>query len=64
MKGKNAAYPKAVDELKAEEGLPESLELRQNKYLNNRALARPPLHQTTNLRQEWGFTRSIQPDEH
>ncbi len=33
---KNAAYPKAVDELKAEEGLPESLELRQNKYLNNR----------------------------
>ena len=36
MKGKNAAYPKAVDELKAEEGLPESLELRQNKYLNNR----------------------------
>ena len=33
---KNAAYPKAVDELKAKEGLPGSLELRQNKYLNNR----------------------------
>ena len=32
---KNAAYPKAIDELKAKEELPESVELRQNKYLNN-----------------------------
>ena len=36
MKGKNAAYPKAVDELKAKEELSEQVELRQNKYLNNR----------------------------
>ncbi len=32
---KNAAYPKAIDELKAEETIPETCELRQNKYLNN-----------------------------
>jgi len=32
---KNAAYPKAIDELKAEKELSESMELRQNKYLNN-----------------------------
>lgn len=32
---KNAAYPKAIDELKEKEELPESVELRQNKYLNN-----------------------------
>ena len=60
MKGKNAAYPKAVDELKAEEDLLENLELRQNKYLNNLALAGPSLHQTTNTHQEWDFTRLTQ----
>ena len=32
---KNAAYPKAIDELKEKEELPELVELRQNKYLNN-----------------------------
>jgi len=32
---KNAAYPIAVDELKVEETLSKSCELRQNKYLNN-----------------------------
>lgn len=32
---KNAAYPKAIDELKAKEELPEKVELRQKKYLNN-----------------------------
>ncbi len=32
---KNAAYPKAIDELKAEKQLPDQAELRQNKYLNN-----------------------------
>ena len=32
---KNAAYPKAIDELKAKEELPKKVELRQNKYLNN-----------------------------
>jgi len=33
---KNAAYPKAIDEPKEKEELSEQLELRQNKYLNNR----------------------------
>lgn len=32
---KNAAYPSAIDELKAEETLTQACELRQNKYLNN-----------------------------
>lgn len=32
---KNAAYPKAIDKLKAEEILTETCEVRQNKYLNN-----------------------------
>ena len=32
---KNAAYPKALKELKAEGMVPESCELRQVKYLNN-----------------------------
>jgi len=32
---KNAAYPPAVDELKANEQLPKMTELRQVKYLNN-----------------------------
>ncbi len=33
---KNAAYPKAIDELREKKELSESVELRQNKYLNNR----------------------------
>ena len=33
---KNAAYSKAIDELKADEELSLQVELRQNKYLNNR----------------------------
>lgn len=33
---KNAAYPKAFNELKQKEELSEQVELRQNKYLNNR----------------------------
>jgi len=33
---KNAAYPKAIDQMKASVELPLSVELRQNKYLNNR----------------------------
>jgi len=32
---KNAAYPKATDELKTKKELPQSVELRQKKYLNN-----------------------------
>jgi transposase-like protein len=31
----NAAYPKAIDELKADNQLPKKVWLRQNKYLNN-----------------------------
>ena len=31
----NAAYPKAIEEMIAEKELPYTLELRQNKYLNN-----------------------------
>jgi len=38
---KNAAIPKAMDELKEKEELSEEVELRQNKYLNNRTLAGP-----------------------
>jgi transposase-like protein len=33
---KNAAYPKAIDELKAKKELSKRVELRQNKYLNNK----------------------------
>jgi transposase-like protein len=33
---KNAAYPQAIDELKAKKELSEKVELRLNKYLNNR----------------------------
>lgn len=32
---KNAAYPPAIEELKAEETIDKTCELRQNKYLNN-----------------------------
>ena len=48
---KNAAYPKAIDELKEKEELSEQVELRQNKYLNNIASARPPLDKT--ISQAW-----------
>ena len=60
MKGKNAAYPKAIDELKVEKELPENLELRQNKHLNNRALAGPSVYQAINTHPAWDSTRSIQ----
>jgi len=33
---KNAAYPKAIEQLKQKKELPKEVELRQNKYLNNR----------------------------
>lgn len=32
---KNAAYPKAIDELKQKKELPKQVKLRQKKYLNN-----------------------------
>ncbi len=44
---KNAAYPKAIDELKEKEEVSEQVELRQNKYLNNLALAGPSIYQAT-----------------
>ena len=36
---KNAALPKAIDEMKVNEELPLGVELRLHKYLNNRTLA-------------------------
>lgn len=33
--GKNAAYPKSINKLKAEKALPQRVELRKNKYHNN-----------------------------
>ena len=44
---KNAALPKAINELKEKEELSEQVELRQNKYLNNLALAGPSIYQAT-----------------
>ena len=43
---KNAAYPKAIDEMKAESELSVSVELRQNKYLNNRIELSASIYQT------------------
>ena len=43
---KNAAYPKAFKELKAERGMPDSCELRQSKYLNNLIEQDHRAHQT------------------
>ncbi len=45
---KNAAYPAAVDDLKADEQLPETTELRQVKYLNNRVELSSPIYQAIN----------------
>lgn len=44
---KNATYPKAVDELIEKKELSEQVELRQRKYLNNIASARPLRDKTT-----------------
>ena len=41
---KNAAYPLSVDDLKADEQLPETTELRQVKYLNNIVELSAPIH--------------------
>lgn len=43
---KNAAYPKAVDDLKADETLTQTTELRPVKYLNNIVELFAPIHQT------------------
>ena len=45
---KNAAAPAAVDQLKADEKLPETTQLRQVQDLNNRALAGAQIHEATN----------------
>ena len=42
---KNAAYPKAIDALKAKKELLLKVELRQNKYLNNRIELSAQIHQ-------------------
>ncbi len=44
---KNAAYPKAIDELKADKTLTESSELRPVKYLNNIVELFASIHKTT-----------------
>jgi transposase, IS6 family len=44
---KNAAYPKAIADLKATGVLPVSVELRQVKYLNNLIEQDHRAHQTT-----------------
>jgi transposase-like protein len=44
---RNAAYPPAVDQLKADEQLSETTQLRQVKYLNNQVELSAPLHQAT-----------------
>jgi len=43
---KNAAYPKAFKELKAERLMPDACELRQSKYLNNLVEQDHRAHQT------------------
>jgi len=43
---KNAAYPKAFKELKAERMMPDTCELRQSKYLNNLVEQDHRAHQT------------------
>jgi transposase-like protein len=44
---KNAAYPPAVDDFKADEQLTKTTELRQVKYLNNRVELSSQIHQAT-----------------
>ncbi len=43
---KNAAYTPAIDQLQADEQLPETTQLRQVKYLNNQVEPRPSIYQT------------------
>ncbi len=44
---KNAAYPKAIDSLKADKTLSQSSELRPVKYLNNIIELSAPIYKTT-----------------
>ena len=57
---KNAAYPPAVDDLKAEEQLCETTELRQVKYLNNLVELSAPIHQRTDSSRHGVSDRSTQ----
>ena len=50
---KNAAYPKAIDELKIKKELPQTVELRQTKYVNNIASARPSRDKTISRSLVW-----------
>ena len=56
---KNATYPKAIDELKAKEELPDQVELRQKKYLNNIASASPSRDKTISRFLAWDLRHSI-----
>ena len=64
MKGKNAAYPKAIDELKEKEELAQSVELRQSKYLNNIVEHAAPSNKTIIQTAAWDSGRSIRQGEH
>jgi len=52
---KNAAYPKAIAELKAAGLLPQQVELRQVKYLNNVIEQDHRAHQTLNEARDGHF---------
>ena len=44
---KNAAYPKAIDSLKADKTLPQTCDLRPVKYVNNIIELSAPIYKTT-----------------
>jgi transposase-like protein len=50
---KNAAYPKAFKELKAERVMPDGCELRQSNYLNNLIEQDHRAHQTLGQGRRW-----------
>ena len=72
MKGNNAAYPKAIDELKEKEELFEQVELRQKKYLNNiieqdhrsrKRLVKPGMG-FGSFNTAWAFDKRVRNDEY
>lgn len=60
---KNAAYPKAIDELKIKKELPQTVKLRQKKYLNNIVELSASRHQTISRSLEWDSAHSTRHDE-
>ncbi len=60
---KNAAYPPSIDDLKADEQLPETTELRQVKYLNNIMELSAPIHQAIDKTGNGMRVRSTRHDE-